>query len=449
MRNIQILITQRVDSDYSYYFDSSNEYNADDVYNFINMKLNYSLQTSNILSDLTLSMVQPLNAYNQIKSGQNVIITDNGQIVFQGVILSIRYKVLPTTENGGGSFAFLVLAPSIYQLCMLPMVYNEEQKQQIKDTLGIDVNILLLAGITQKVKTTDLFKYVISNTDIETVFHHDVDINDLPDEVYILTEAGQNRDSVIRSSLDYTNTVFYQQEDGKLIIRQLATTSEYLASFGVALNLQDRELLNITEDIQYPTILSYDFIDNAVITPSLINSYCILPAGLSVAINNNFTSVKPSNEFYPRIKELVDNGWYSARLTYAGINDNIIKDTGFSAILNKYKTYESKYLINSTTSNAISDDYNSFQKLLINKEMAQSLVNYSLLECVISLDDPVFDNMDTSNLLGKIVNINNSSINNTMNSGIIITYSREYSINGTFINLSLAPIGSITGYWKS
>lgn len=449
MRNIQILIQPRVDNDYSYYFNSNDEFSSDSIYSFINMKLNYSLQTSNILSDLTLSMNEPLNSTNQIKSGQNIIVNDNGKTIFQGIVLSIRYKMLPVSQNGGGNFAFLILAPSIYQLCMLPMVYSEEQKQQINNLLKINVEILLIAGITQKVKTQDLFNYVISNTDITNIFNHTININDLPNEVYILSEAGQNRDAVIRSSLDYTNTVFYQQEDGQIIIRQLSTENIYQATFGIALNLKDRELLNLTEDIQYPTILSYDFVDNALVTPTLINSYCILPTNLSVAVNNNFVSVMPNSEYYPRVHELLNNGWYSARLTYASINDNIIKDTGFSAILNNYKTNSSKYLINSNTTNALNESYNAFQTLLINKEMAQGLINYNLLEVIMSLDDEVFDNMDTSSLLGKIVNINNSSINNTMKSGIITTYSRDYSLNGSFINLSIAPEGSITGYWKS
>lgn len=450
MRSISISIFARAGTkDNHYNFSSlntlSNLKGLDNVYQFYSCDINYSLQTSSVLSQLVLSMSDTVKPSNILRSGQNIEITDNNNIIFQGIILSITYSVSPSTNQSGGSFAFLTLAPSIYQLALLPMIFDNAQRTQIQSLLNIDIASFLVANNTQLVDTQKFINYLATNTDIVNIFNHKITISDLPKQVYIMAQAGQSRDSVLRSSIDYTNTVFYQQENGAPIIRQL--TDKIVAPFTLLLNAGDAVVEGYLTGTVYPSVLSYEYTDNALTVPSVVNNYAIIPPNTSIASNtplNNFVSFKPNPKYYPRVEQLQKAGWFSGQLQHSPINQNIISDTSLFAILQNYQVQTDQYMLSLSDKNTLDKKLLAYQTLIAGKTMGQSLVSYSNLECRLSLDDRVFDGVNMQFLLGKIVNITNSD----MQSGLIATYSRHYSIQGSYISLCLVPIGSITGYWK-
>lgn len=77
--------------------------------------------------------------------------------------------------------------------------------------------------------------------------------------------------------------------------------------------------------------------------------------------------------------------------------------------------------------------------------MGNALTGYASLSGTISLDDKSLAKVDMQTVLGKIVQINNCDLQ----SGIIATCSRSYSAQGSYLNFNIAPLGSLTGYWKS
>ena len=341
-------------------------------------------------------------------------------------------------DSKGNMLVTLTLCPSIYQLTLLPMIFDNTQKTQIDKLLGIDTNTFLIGNATQQVSTASLLSYMISNTDFSTNFNGTIEAT-LPETVYLMASAGQTRDSILRSSIDFTNSVFYQAENGDWIIRQLDST--------IGANF----LLNITNDTQsagLPGILSYSYTDNSPLIPAIFSNYNIIQAGLGIGSNasNVYLSYKPNPLFYPRIKQLQDNGWFSGELGHTPINNNIINNPSTASYLNGLQQSTSQYILSSSQEGAQQNFIAAYQALLTGKEIGKSLTNYSTLECLLSLDDEYLT-LNTENpqlLLGYCVDI----LNCDMTSGIIAAYSRNYSSAGSFISLNIAPLGSITGYWS-
>ncbi len=412
------------------------------VYQFNSMNLNYSILTSTITSILILTMDVPMTQLNVLRSGQPIEITDNGNTIFQGILLTPQYQMLPVHEDGssGGMLVVFTLAPSIYQLSLLPMLFDPTQKTQIDSLLGIDTSTILVGQVGQQVSTQLLLDYMITNTDFADFFDKTIEYDGLPDNVFLMATAGQSRDSVLRSSIDFTNTVFYQQEDGELIIRPLDATIK--APF----------IINITNDTQsdgFPGLLEYTYTDNAASTPAIISNYNILSPALGVVSNAsaNYLSYKPNPVYFTRIQQLQSTGWFSGVLGNTPINNNIVNNPSVQAFLGGLQTQPDQYMISSSQVGAKQNFITAYQALITGKAMGQALTTYSNLECQISLDDQYFPTTTSTNylLLGKCVDI----LNCDMKAGIIGAYSRNYSPAGSYINLNIVPLGSITGYWTN
>jgi len=449
MRLISITIYARPntsDKTYSFFSDNTlklinstaNNTNVNDVYQFISMDLNYSIQSSSITSTLVLSLNQVLDTDNILRSGQPIEITDNGKIVFQGVLLTLKYKLIPPSNNGqGGIYLIATLAPSIYQLTLLPVLFDSTQKQQIDTLLGIDTNTILLGNVAQNINTSTLLAYIQSNTDFNSFFSRSILNLDLPSQVFLMSPAGSSRDNVLRSSIDFTSTVFYQSEDGNWVIRYL--DSAVKAPFSINIANDDANSDNV------PAILDYEYNDNATLTPAVINNYNIITAGTGVGANVSSTllSYKPNPVYFPRIQQLQSTGWFSGQLMHTPINNNIFSNPTTASLLNKIASFPNQYIISSPPSggNVVNTAY---QTLITAKEMAQSLTGYATLECLISLDDQFLDQNNLQIILGTCVDIANCD----MKAGIIATYTRSYSLQGSYIHLSICPLGSMVAAWK-
>lgn len=459
MRLINIKVYPRLNTDDNEYTFNSNDNlsyiskrvatntnDVSDVYQFVSMNLNYSLLSSNILSTLILSMQEPIDKNNSLKSGQPIEIRDNGEIVFQGNILSLLYRVEPINERGqGGMYVLLTLSPSIYQLTLMPMIFNNDQVNQINSLLGIQAISFLQGNVSQKVTSADLLSYMLTNTDYNTYFSGLFNNKDLPSSVYLTATSGQSRDSVLRTSIDFSNCVFYQQENGTWNINQLDSTNK--APFALDLwNDLNNTIINDNKLIIAP-MLNYDYIDNAASTPSIISNYAMIPSNLGVSLKPNdlLLSYKPNPQYFPRLQQLQTTGWFTGILSNTQINTNIMSDPTIRETLEGFQSYPDQFMINSNPFGAKEDWVSSYQALLTAKQLARSLTGYASLECNISLDDPNLPGEGMGNILGKCVNI----LNCDLDSGLIATYSRSYSTPGTIISLNIVPLGSCTGYWKN
>ena len=455
MRNISIKIYPRLNTrDIQYYFTSNNvlndlpKFDATDInpdvsslYQFVNMSLNYSIQSSNITSSIVLSLNTTLAGGNTIRSGQYIEITDNGRFIFQGVMLSCQYQQTLVGNNSiGGIYLMATIVPSLYQLTLLPMLFDSIQKSQIDGLLGIDTTSILVGEVAQQISTQTLLDYMITNTDYQTFFKRAIRASGLPENVFLMATSGQNRDSVLRTSIDFTNTVLFQKENGEINIRQL--DAKIKAPFNI--NIGDR--FNIESEI-YPDVLEFTYLDNAAVTPAVVNSYSILTPNLSVSADtqSNFISYKPNPKFFLRVKQLQDTGWFSGQINHTPINTNIVQDPTIRTILSRVQTIPDQYMLSSAQSGAKQDYITSYQQLMLGKTMGQALTGYAGLECLISIDDKYLENVDTQDLLGTCVDI----LNCDMASGIIATYNRSYSLDGSYISLNIVPLGSCTGYWTN
>lgn len=451
IRTITITIYARTNtSDNTYKYNSLNLLNTipvdssdvSNVYRFNSMNINYSILSSSTTSTLILTMNVPMDTTNVLRSGQNIEITDNGNTIFQGTVLSARYTVLPVNENGtgGNMLAILTLAPSIYQLTLLPMIFDTTQKAQVDSLLGINTDVLLVGNTAQQVSSQTLLDYMITNTDFLDFFDKTITYSGLPTNVFLMAKAGQSRDSVLRSSIDFANTVFYQQEDGELIIRQLAASIRAPFAVNIANNIQSDG---------FPGILEYDYVDNAASTPAIISNYNILNPELGIVANAtaNYLSYKPNPTYFPRVQQLQSTGWFSGILDHAPINSNITAEPSLQVFLNGLQTQPDQYVISSAQQGAKQNFITAYQALVTGKAMGEALATYSTLECQISLDDVYFPEVTSTNymLLGKCVDI----LNCDMKAGLIGAYSRDYSAAGSYINLHLIPLGSCTGYWSN
>lgn len=453
MRRILISIYPRPNAidltgnpDNFYMFNSDDKLDSNSTYEFMGMSLNYSLQSSNVTSMLVLSMNEPPDLTNIIRSGQPIEIVDNGDIVFQGIILSPKYRLLPIGDNGqGGMFLYATLAPSIYQLASTPMIFDSNQAQQVSQLTGINVQNLLAGNVSQNTTSESFINYMISNTDYSTFFDHEINVADLSSTIFVMAQAGQTRDSVLRSSIDFNNVVLYQAEDGVINIRQLDST--IAAPFNVDLTNQfnDTETNNATPTVP---MLYYDYTENAATTPSIVSNYNMLSPNLGIAnaVSANILTYKPNPQFFPRVDQLAKTGWFVGEIGQTQINDNIITDPSLAKIVSGYQELTDKYMISSPQFGAADPNTTSYQILLTGKQLGQALTNYSILEGTISLDDQnisIQQNMGA--VLGTIIKIQNCD----MQSGIIATCTRNYSTAGSYLTFNAVPLGSITGYWRA
>lgn len=447
MRNIAINIQQRVSSDNAYNFSPtpSSTYNSNSPYEFLGMILNYSIVDSNVISTLELSLNQPVDPSNVLRSGQPIQIYDNGNIIFEGVLLACKYEVSPIEQNGqGNNLLIATLAPSIYQLTLIPMIFNNVQAQQIANLLNINTNALLIGGIAQDTATNALLNYMISNTDYSLIFNKSISFTDLGDQLFVMAQTNQSRDSVLRQSINFYNCVLFQDETGQININQLSASN----SVDFTLDLQNNANADPNLQTLQPIIpmLSYEYNDNAYSTPAMVSNYAILNSNLSIAANVNelLVSYGPNPDFYPRLKQLQQTGWFTGIIGNTQINQNIVNDPTAAKALNQYAQNPDQYMISLINNTAKNPTIGAYQALLTGKQLANALTGYSSLTGTISLDDPALANIAPT-IVGKVVQINNCD----MQSGIIATCSRIYSGNGSYLNFNIAPLGSITGYWKN
>jgi hypothetical protein len=458
MRNLVINVYPRPNAvnangqiDNSYVFNSldtlQNQITPDSPYQFIAANLNYSLVSSAVTSLMILSMDEPPDQSNVLRSGQPVEITDNGDIVFQGVLLTCKYQLIPMTENSrmGGIYLIATLAPSIFQLTSTPVLFDNNQALQMQQLTGINIQAVLAGGVVQNITSQSLINYMISNTDYSSFFNQNVNVSDLSNSVFIMASSGQSRDSVLRASIDFNNVVLYQSENGIINIRQLDST--IAAPFNVDLTNQfnDTETNDTTPTVP---LLEYEYGDNAALTPSVVSNYNMLSPSLGVAlnVNTNLLSYTPNPQFYPRINQLATTGWFTGLLGTTQINENIITDPTVAEVISGYLAYPDKYMLSSKQFGAQESATASYQALLTAKELAASLNDYATLQGLISLDDPnISIQQNMGSVLGTIIKIQSCD----MQSGIIATCTRSYSTAGSYLNFNATPLGSITGYWKS
>lgn len=452
MRNLTAIIYPRPGtSDNQYTFntlDSSSIFmdmtNAFQVspYEFFSASLNYSVQSSSVTSTLILSMNVPPSSTNVLRSGQPVEITDDGSTVFQGVILSITYKLLPMTENSatGGIYAIITLAPSIMQLTLTPMIFDSTQAQQVQALTGVNVAFVLAGGVAQSISTQTLLNYMISNTDYSSFFSNTLTSQDVPSSVFLMASPAQDRDSVLRASLDFTNVVIYQQENGQIVIRALDAT--IASPFNVSISNQ----ISTNPTIPNIPMLQYEYMDNAASTASIVSNYNILSAGNSIAnnISNNILSYTPNPTYYPRIKQLSTTGWFVGEIGQTQINDNIVSDPTAAEAYNGYQSYPDQYMNGSPQSGAKETPIAAYQALLTGKQLGQALTNYANLQGTISLDDPNIPyGSNLTTVLGSVIQIQGCDLN----AGLIATVNRTYTAQGSYLSFTAVPLGSITGFW--
>lgn len=446
MRNLQITVFARPntnDNTFSFLSNSAtaNPGQEDQTYAFISAMLNYSVQGSSVTSTVIFSMNTPLSGTNVIRSGQPIKIMDGADEIFEGQIIP-KYQSLPISDNGrGGLYLIATLIPSIFQLTVTPMVFDSNQAQQINSLLGIDLATILAGNVAQQVATSDLLSYIVTNTDYKNIFQKTISPQNLPASVFLMATAGQSRDMVLRASIDFTNTVLYQQEDGNIIIRQLDSGIKTPFSLDLA-NANSGEVNNGEPKI---SILEYSYQDNAVLCPGVVSNYALLPANQSIAADVSvlLVSYKPSATFYPRIQQLQNTGWFVGSIVNSQINQNIVSDPTVAAILQGYQSYPDQYMTSSAQFGAKEDFIAAYQALLTGKQLGQALTGYANLECLISLDDPYLPTAGMGNILGSCVTIQNCDLGE----GLIATYSRSYSAEGSYMSLNIVPLGSITGYW--
>lgn len=464
MRDITITIGKRpnIDTDNTYSFSTGNLFDQNVAYQLLYIQLNYSILSSVVTSTLVLSMNQPMTNQtntidliqtnsNVLRSGQPVEILDNGNIVFQGVILKANYSMPPLdAESQSGMFLEIILAPSIYQFSLSPMIFSEEQAAQMQNLLNINIASLLAGGVAQSVDTDTFLNYITSSMDYSNIFQQTIEADDLGANLYVMASVGDSRDTVLRNSINYYNCVFYQQEDGEIIIRQLDATNACTFNVDVTNGIFNTTNINVgsTNNNQVPTLplLNYDYGDNAYSTPCIVSNYAIVPKNIATAgkIDEFVLSYIPNPQYYPRLQQLQNSGWYVGQTNNTQINQNIVTDPTVRAAFEQASSGPDAYMMTANSNNLTNPFYGAYQDLLTGKELGLALTGYASFSGSISLDD---NNLPTTtqNFLGTIIQINNCDLK----AGIIATCTRMYTANGSFLKFNVAPLGSITGFWAA
>lgn len=449
MRKISIQIYKRlnVEDDNTYSFISSDVFSEAVPYVLSMISLNYSVISSQVTSNLILTMNRPVDNDIVLRSGQSIEVMDEGDIIFQGEIAQAKYGATPINSNGEGGelYCALTIAPSLFQLTLQPIVFDQTQASQISQLTGVDIVAILAGGVDQKIKTKNLLDYAISNTTYQNVFNRTISPEDLPDSVFLMTSVNASRDVTVRQSIDFFNCVMYQQEDGEIIIRELNAANE--APFDIDLQNVYQSIPDASDNtIPIATLLQYDYTDNAYTTPAAVSNYSILDPNVSVggAVPCVLT-YKPNPEFFPNIEKMERSGWFTGQIGETQINNNIVQDPTASQALSNFFKYPDAYMIASQATGVKDQFLASYQSLLTAKQLALALANYASVAGTINLEDPNLKGVPLNKVLGTVLQIQNCD----MTSGLIATVNRSYSSAGCFLSFNIVPLGSYTGFWKN
>ena len=289
---------------------------------FISCNLAYDINRFNPISTMTLLVRDP-KVY--IQSGQPIEVQQNGVTIYQGIILSATSKL-----NGDNDIVQLQLIPSAGQLSLCNFIFNPVIRDQIQKLTGINMVTLLITGINAEVSTQKLLDVMIANTVYKEQFQHDSIIaNDLPSNLRIVSDIMDSKEIVLRKGLQWFNTVAYQQENGKIIIRQLDSKLQCPFSIDYS-NTQIKLNPNV---VSYQDgngnvigaclgVLDREFDDNAL-SYSTLSSYSILQANVAEALkaDNNKLTVAPNYKYFDRVKVLQENGWIIGKIMQIPLND--------------------------------------------------------------------------------------------------------------------------------
>lgn len=452
MRDISISVYKRPNTDDNeFVFLTNNKLTnpnqEEQVYQFLSLQINRSVQTSNLSGSIIFGMNRPLNRKNVIRSGQLIQISDSGNIKFQGVLF-ISYESLPISSQGGSAGMYMIgtLMPNIYYLTLAPMIFNSDQAKQISDMLKVDVPSFLVGNDAQKVKTDDLLNYIVTNTDYSNFFNKKIKNYDLPDSVYLMASADMKKDSVLRASIDFTNCVMYQQEDGTIVIRQLDANVKCPFSLDVS-NQAFGSFNQGTSSQNSVSMLNFKYNDNSAITPAIVSNYCMVSSEISISndVESLIVSYTPNKKFYPRIDQLLKSGWFVAQMSNTQLNTNIISDPTLKEVIEGYRSNQDQYINSSNPIGVNQEFYTAYQEMITAKQLGQALTGYASIKCTISLDDPNYPTDNANNILGSCVEIQNCD----MEKGLIAVTCERYGASGSYIDLNIVPLGSITGYWKN
>lgn len=401
---------------------------------FISCQLSYDINRFNPIGTMTLLVRDP-KVY--IQSGQPIQIQQNGVTIYQGEVLSAKSKL--TIE---GDIVQLQLMPSSGQISLCNFILDQTIRDQIQKLTGINMEVLLITGLTTTVSTQKLFSVMIANTVYKNQFQHDsVIVEDVPIELRIVSDVTDTKEIVLRKSLQWFNTVAYQQENGKIIIRQL--DSRLQCPFSIDY-LNQGSNLYLANQKPCLAVLDREFDDNAL-SFSTISSYSILQANLAEAlkVNNNKLTVAPNYKYFPRVKVLQDNGYIISKIIQIPLNDSFLKDPAYSNALKKMQSSPTQYF-NSTGGSATDKEfYSAYQRMVTQQAMAAQMSGYWILKATVSIDDAFFPD-GVGDIQGTIINIDNAPVKQ----GIIASYTKEFSANGSFIHMIILPVGTITGFWK-
>jgi hypothetical protein len=413
-------------------------------YKFLLCDLNYSLTSSLTPSLLILGLNQPQTKKNTLRSGQLVEVADNGVIVFQGNIDLVTYEVSPET----GPIVILTLVQSIFQLTKIPFIFSSDQIKQIQKLTNLNAQLMLISDYAQKVNTEQFLNLIIDNTFYKNYWEQDkINYQDLSKDTFVLATSGVNRDEVLRSSLKCMNVVIYQNESGKIIIRGL--DDKTLSPFNV--DITQNSIFNDALNPKFKAgdnvaLLGYKYIEHATSVPLFISNYNILSPDISNAEDAKvfILTYAPSEKYFPRVYTLKNKGWWSGIIETTQISSNIIGSAEFQAILNQINTQPDKYMKNINADVKQNNAFSYYQALLTADSLADKLKDYNHFIGKVSLDDKFLPE-DISNLLGSIMNIGNCD----MEHGIVATYNRHYGQDGSYLNFTLLPLGSLIGIWNN
>jgi len=404
-------------------------------YGFIACQLAYDINKFNPPMGAMTLLARDPKVY--IQSGQPIQIQQNGVTIYQGIILSATNKL-----EGDNDIVQLQLMPSASQLSLCNFIFDQTIRDQIQKITGINMEVLLITGLNAKVSTQKLLDVMINNTTYKNQFQHDsVLINDLPSELRVVSDITDSKEIVLRKSLQWFNTVAYQQENGKIIIRQL--DSKLQCPFSIDYMNQGASLY-LANQKPCLAVLDREFNDNAL-SYSTLSSYSILQANVAEALkaDNNKLTVSPNYKYFDRVKVLQENGWIIGKIMQIPLNDSFLKDPAYSNALKGMQSSPTQYF-NSTGGSATDKEfYSAYQRMVTQQAMAAQMSGYCILKATVSIDDAFFPD-GVGDIQGTIINIDNAPVKQ----GIIASYTKEFSSNGSFIHMIILPVGTITGFWK-
>jgi hypothetical protein len=401
---------------------------------FISCNLAYDINKFNPIGTMML-LVRGPKVY--IQSGQPIEVQQNGVTIYQGIVLSATSKL-----NGDNDIIHLQLIPSAGQLSLCNFMFDRTIRDQIQKLTGVDMSLLLITGFNAEISTQKLLDVMIANTVYQNQFQHNLVIaNDLPMNLRVLSDVVDSKEVVLRKSLQWFNTVAYQQESGKIIIRQL--DSRLQCPFSIDYINQGASLY-IADQKPCLAVLDREFDDNAL-SYSTLSSYSILQANLEEALkaNNNKLTVSPNYKYFDRVKVLQENGWIIGKIMQIPLNSSFLENPAYTEALKGMQSQPTQYF-NSTGGSATAKEfYSNYQRMVTQQAMSAQMSGYWILKATVSIDDAFFP-YGVGDIQGTIINIDNAPVKQ----GIIASYTKEFSASSSFIHMIILPVGTITGFWK-